>query len=102
MTMPASIAGDMSIGHAGFSPAPITPTTATVLVMGAPPHVVGDLIGPHVLGQAVHTGTVAKVSTTVVVGTDKGDKGGGLARLMDKGDCQSLILGSAGTVMVGG
>ena len=26
MTMPCSIAGDMSIGHAGFSPAPITPT----------------------------------------------------------------------------
>jgi uncharacterized Zn-binding protein involved in type VI secretion len=96
MTMPASIAGDMSIGHAGFSPAPITPTTATVLVMGAPPHVVGDLIGPHVLGQAVHTGTVGKASTTVLV-TNKG-----LARLMDKGDCQSLILGSAGTVMVGG
>ena len=98
MTMPASIAGDMSIGHAGFSPAPITPTTATVLVMGAPPHVAGDLIGPHVLGQAVHTGTVQKVSTTVV--TAEGAKG--LARLMDKGDCQSLILGSAATVMVGG
>ena len=98
MTMPCSIAGDMSIGHAGFSPAPITPTTSNVLVMGAPPHVVGDLIGPHVLGQAVHTGTVQKVSTTVV--TAEGAKG--LARLMDKGDCQSLILGSAGTVMVGG
>ena len=97
MTMPCSIAGDMSIGHAGFSPAPITPTTATVLVMGAPPHVVGDLIGPHVLGQAVHTGTVADASTTVV--TSKGTKG--IARLMDKGDCQSLILGSAATVMVG-
>ena len=96
--MPCSITGDMSIGHAGFSPAPITPTTATVLVMGAPPHVMGDLIGPHVLGQAVHTGTVQKVSTTVV--TASGAKG--LARLMDKGDCQSLILGSAGTVMVGG
>jgi len=100
MTMPASIAGDMSIGHAGFSPAPITPTTATVLVMGAPPHVVGDLIGPHVLGQAVHTGTVGKASTTVVV--DGEGKKQGLARLMDKGDCQSLILGSAATVMVGG
>ena len=98
MTMPCSIAGDMSIGHAGFSPAPITPTTATVLVMGTPPHVMGDLIGPHVLGQAVHTGTVQKVSTTVV--TAEGAKG--LARLMDKGDCQSLILGSAATVMVGG
>jgi hypothetical protein len=48
------------------------------------------------LGQAVHTGTVGKASTTVLV-TNKG-----LARLMDKGDCQSLILGSAATVMVGG
>ena len=96
MTMPASIAGDMSIGHAGFSPAPITPSTSNVLVMGAPPHVAKDLIGPHVLGQAVHTGLVQKVSTTVLAG------GLGLARLMDKGDCQSLILGSAGTVMVGG
>ena len=96
MTMPASIAGDMSIGHAGFSPAPITPTTATVLVMGAPPHVAGDVIAPHVLGQAVHGGTVADVSTTVLAESK------GVARLMDKGDCQSLILGSAGTVMVGG
>ena len=98
MTMPCSIAGDMSIGHAGFSPAPITPSTSNVLVMGAPPHVATDLIGPHVLGQAVHTGTVQKVSTTVV--TAEGAKG--LARLMDKGDCQSLILGTAATVMVGG
>jgi len=98
MTMPCSIAGDMSIGHAGFSPAAITPTTAKVLVMGAPPHVAGDVIAPHVLGQAVHGGTVADVSTTVM--TSKGTKG--VARLMDKGDCQSLILGSAATVMVGG
>ena len=96
MTMPCSIAGDMSIGHAGFSPAPITPMTSNVLVMGAPPHVAADPIGPHVLGQAVHTGMVQKVSTTVTAG------GKGLARLMDKGDCQSLILGSAATVMVGG
>jgi uncharacterized Zn-binding protein involved in type VI secretion len=99
MTMPCSIAGDMSIGHAGFSPAPITPTggpTAKVLVMGSFPHVANDPIGPHVLGQAVHTGLVQKVSTTVLAG------GLGVARLMDKGDCQSLILGSAATVMVGG
>ena len=96
MTMPASIAGDMSIGHAGFSPAPITPTTATVLVMSAPPHVVGDLIGPHVLGTSVHTGTVGKASSTVLAGNK------GVARLMDKGDCQSLILGTGATVMVGG
>jgi len=96
MTMPCSIAGDMSIGHAGFSPAAITPSTATVLVMGAPPHVATDVIAPHVLGQAVHGGTVADVSTTVLAG------GKGVARLMDKGDCGSLILGSGATVMVGG
>ena len=99
MTMPCSIAGDMSIGHAGFSPAPITPTggpTAKVLVMGSFPHVADDLIGPHVLGQAVHTGKVAEVSSSVQAG------GKGLARLMDKGDCGSLILGTGATVMVGG
>ena len=101
MTMPASIAGDMSIGHAGFSPAPITPTTVNVLVMGTPPHVTGDLIAPHVLGLSVHAGTVIG-STTVLVGAKKGDTGGGVARLMDKGDCQSLILGTGATVMVGG
>ena len=87
MTMPCSIAGDMSIGHAGFSPAAITPTTTNVLVLSSP---------PHVLGQAVHGGTVGKASTTVLAGNK------GVARLMDKGDCQSLILGSAATVMVGG
>ena len=97
MTMPCSIAGDMSIGHAGFSPAPITPVGATtVLVMGAPPHVADDVIGTHVLGNSAHGGKIAKVSTSVLV-NDKG-----VARLMDKGDCQSLILGSAATVMVGG
>jgi hypothetical protein len=96
MTMPCSIAGDMSIGHAGFSPAPITPSTSNVLVMGAPPHVATDVIAPHVLGQAVHGGTVGKASTTVLAGNK------GVARLMDKGDCQSLILGTGATVMVGG
>ena len=103
MTMPCSIAGDMSIGHAGFSPAPITPIggpLAKVLVMGSFPHVKDDVIGPHVLGNSVHTGKVLEVSTTVVV--DGEGKKLGLARLMDKGDCQSLILGSAATVMVGG
>ena len=89
MTMPCSIAGDMSIGHAGFSPAPITPTTATVLVMGTPPHVMGDLIGPHVLGLSAHAGTVLEVSTTVLA-VNKG-----VARLMDKGDCGALVIGSA-------
>ena len=97
--MPCSITGDMSIGHAGFSPSPITPiggALAKVLVMGSPPHVADDLIGPHVLGQAVHTGKVAEVSSSVQAG------GKGLARLMDKGDCGSLILGTGATVMVGG
>ena len=96
MTMPCSIAGDQSIGHAGFSPSAITPATTNVLVMAAPPHVVGDLIGPHVLGQSVHTGTVADASTTVLAGNK------GVARMMDKGDCGALILGTGGNVMVGG
>ena len=96
MSMPCSITGDMSIGHAGFSPAPITPMTATVLVMGVPPHAAGDLIGPHVLGTSAHTGVVQDVSTTVTAG------GKGLARMMDKGDCGSLILGTGATVSVGG
>ena len=46
--MPVSIAGDLSIGHAGFTPSPITPigaAAARVLVLNVPPHVVGDLIG---------------------------------------------------------
>ena len=96
MTMPCSIAGDMGIGHAGFSPAAITPSTSDVLVMGAPPHVAGDVIAPHVLGKEVHAGVVDKVSSSVLA-EDKG-----IARLMDKGDCGSLILGTGATVMVGG
>ena len=99
MTMPCSITGDMSIGHAGFSPAPITPVggaAAKVLVMGTPPHVADDIIGTHVLGNSAHGGKVAKVSTTVEAG------GKGLARLMDEGDCGALILGTGATVMVGG
>jgi len=99
MTMPCSIAGDLSIGHAGFSPAPITPiggVTAKVLVMGSIPHVADDVIAPHVLGTSAHGGKIAKVSTTVLAG------GKGIARLMDKGDCGSLILGTGATVMVGG
>ena len=96
MTMPCSITGDQSIGHAGFSPSPITATTANVLVLGVPPHVVGDLIGPHVLGTSVHTGSIGKASSTVLAGNK------GVARMMDKGDCGALILGTGGTVMVGG
>ena len=95
--MPCSLTGDMSIGHAGFSPAPITPTGATtVIVMGVPPHVADDVIGVHVLGNSAHGGKLAKVSTSVLA-EDKG-----IARLMDKGDCGSLILGTGATVMVGG
>ena len=98
MGMPCSITGDMSLGHTGFTPSPITPTTTTVLGLNVPPHVVGDVIAPHVLGTSVHTGVVQDVSTTVL--TAKGVKG--VARLMDKGDCGSLILGTGATVMVGG
>ena len=94
--MPCSITGDMSIGHAGFSPSPITPVTATVLVLGVPPHVLGDVIGVHVLGTSAHGGTIGKGSSSVLAG------GKGVARLMDKGDCGALILGTGSTVMVGG
>ena len=94
--MPCSITGDLSIGHAGFSPSPITATTATVLVLGVPPHVIGDIIGPHVLGLSAHGGTILKGSTTVLA------ENKGLARLMDKGDCGALVIGSASTVLVAG
>ena len=96
MTMPCSITGDMSIGHAGFTPSPITPTTVNVLVLGVPPHVVGDLIGPHVLGTSVHTGTIGQASTTVLAANK------GIARMMDKGDCGAIILGTGANVIVGG
>ena len=94
--MPCSITGDMSIGHAGFSPSPITATTATVLVMGVPPHVLGDVIGVHVLGNSAHGGTIGKASTTVLAQSK------GIARLMDKGDCGAMLLGTGAMVMVGG
>ena len=97
MTMPCSIAGDMSIGHAGFSPAAITPSTSDVLVMGAPPHVATDVIAVHVLGNSAHGGTILNVSTTVIVEQYKG-----LARLMEGGDCGAMIGGTAATVMAGG
>jgi uncharacterized Zn-binding protein involved in type VI secretion len=54
------------------------------------------VIGPHVLGTSAHGGTIGKASTTVLAG------GKGLARMMDKGDCGALILGTGATVMVGG
>ena len=96
MTMPCSITGDQSIGHAGFSPSPITATTANVLVLGVLPDVVGDLIGPHILGTSVHVGTIQLGSTTVLAG------GVGMARLMDKGDCQAMLLVTGARVFRGG
>ena len=94
MTMPASLAGDMSLGHTGFSPSPITPTTATVMVMNMIPHVMGDMIGPHVLGQAVHPGTILSASTKTFFANK------GAARLMDKGSCGAMLMGSGGQVLI--
>ena len=89
MTMPASLAGDMSLGHTGFSPSPITPSTVGVLVMSKPPHVLGDLIG-----QAVHPGSILKTSTKTFF------KNKPAARLMDKGNCGAMIMGSGGQVLL--
>ena len=63
MGMPASVAGDMSMGHA-FTPSPITPTQATVLIMNKPAHVVGDIIAIHVLGTSAHAGTICLLYTS--------------------------------------
>ena len=93
--MPASVAGDMSLGHV-FSPSAITPSVATVLIGGIVPHVAGDAIGVHVLGLSSHAGTISKTSTTVFA------ENKGVARLMDTGTCGAFILGTAGTVLVGG
>ena len=93
MTMPASLAGDMSLGHTGFSPSPITPSTVGVLIMSKPPHVLGDLIRPHVLGQAVHPGTILKTSTQVFWAKKPA------ARLMDKGSCGAMVMGSASVLV---
>ena len=95
MGMPVSVAGNISLGHV-FSPSAITPTVATVLIGGLVPHVAGDLIGIHVLGLSSHAGTISKTSTTVYANSK------GVARLMDTGDCGALLLGTAGTVLVGG
>ena len=94
MTMPASVAGDMSLGHTGFSPSPITPTTATVMVMNMIPHVMGDMIGPHVLGQAVHPGTILSTSTKTFFANK------GAARLMDKGNFGAMVMGSGSAVLI--
>ena len=96
MGMPCSITGDMSLGHTGFTPSPITPTTTTVLAMNVPPHVLGDAIAVHILGNSAHAGTIGKASTTVLA------QNKGLARMMDKGNCGAMLLGTAATIMVGG
>ena len=93
--MPASVAGDISMGHV-FSPSAITPTVTKVLIGGLVPHVAGDVIGVHVLGTSAHAGTISKTSTTVYA------ENKGVARLMDTGDCGAMILGTGGTVLVGG
>ena len=95
MGMPASISGDPSLGHA-FSPSAITPTQTTVLILNKPVHVVGDVIGVHVLGTSAHAGTIAQASTTVFANSK------GVARIMDTGDCGAMILGTAGNVLIGG
>ena len=94
MGMTASLAGDMSLGHA-FSPSPITPTTTNVMVEKKIPHVAGDAIVVHVLGTSAHAGTILNASTTVFFG------GKAAARLMDTADCGAQILGTSATVLVG-
>ena len=96
MTMPASLAGDMSLGHTGFSPSPITPTLISPIIMGKVPHGLGDLIGPHVLGNSVHPGSILQTSTKTFYGPGKVPA----ARLMDKGNCGAMIMGSGGQVLI--
>ena len=74
----------------------ITPTTTNVMTSGKLVHVVGDPIAVHVLGNSAHAGTIGFGSTTVFAGNK------GVARLMDKGDCGAMILGTVGNVLVGG
>ncbi len=93
--MPASVAGDMSMGHV-FSPSAIVPTVTTVLIGSLVPHVAGDAIGVHVLGLSAHAGTISKTSTTVFA------ENKGVARLMDTGDCGAMILGTVANVLIGG
>ena len=66
MPMPCSITGDMSMGHTGFTPSPITPTTTKVLVTNVPPHVTGDAIAIHILGNSAHVGTIGPGSSSVL------------------------------------
>ena len=96
MPMPASVTGDISMGHTGFSPSPITPSGSinSVLISNLLPHGVGDLIAIHVLGNSAHLGNIGAGSSTVLPNNIP-------FRLMDKGTC-SLLMGSVGNVLVGG
>ena len=58
--------------------------------------IIGKDSGIHILGTSAHIGTVQQTSTTVLVG------GIGVCRLMDKGNCGAMILGTAATVIAGG
>ena len=93
--LPASVAGDPSLGHI-FSPSPIIPSTTNVLITKKLAHIAGDTISVHILGNSAHGGTILSASTTVYINNK------GAARLMDTGDCGALIMGSAGTVLIGG
>lgn len=96
MTMPASVTGDLSLGHTGFTPSPITPTVANVLISSLPPHTVGDAIAIHILGNSAHAGAIGQGSSSVLFSSKPA------ARLMDKGNCGAMIMGSVGNVLIGG
>ena len=98
MPMPASVTGDISMGHKGFSPSPITPSGSinSVLISNLLPHGVGDLIAIHVLGNSAHLGNIGAGSSTVLANNIP------LARLMDKGTCGAVLMGSVGNVLIGG
>ena len=66
------------------------------MATGKPVHVMGDVIGIHVLGNSAHAGTIGLTSTTVYANSK------GIARLMDTGDCGAMVMGTGGNVLVGG
>ena len=98
MPMPASVLGDISMGHTGFSPSPITPSGSinSVLISNLIPHGVGDLIAIHILGNSAHVGNIGAGSSSVLANNIP------VARLMDKGTCGAVLMGSVGNVLIGG
>ena len=68
----------------------------SVLISNLLPHGVGDLIAIHVLGNSAHLGNIGAGSSTVLANNIP------LARLMDKGTCGAVLMGSVGNVLVGG